>query len=133
MAKAFSFLPEPDLLKQAALIDYEWGDQKFEIICTACSLRTLPWEETGEELAWLHCKAMRTAELNPDGPTGMMNVLIPAHYVTRIRPGPTFRLKRSGKPRDIGIFPPNQPTPSNHLSLAAIDEAIAELLRPDRN
>jgi hypothetical protein len=60
----------------------------------------------------------------------MMTVLIPAHYVTSIQPGPTFRMVQSVPTRDLGIFPPNQPTPPDHLPLEEIEEKIAELLDP---
>lgn len=126
-------LPEPEPLRRAAQISYQWGEQKFVIWSTACSLRTVPWTETGEEVTWLHCKAMPVAEITPDSPTGLMTVLIPAHYVTAIQPGPTFRLKSSGRSPDLGIFPPNQATPPNHLALEEIEEALVDLLDPKLN
>jgi hypothetical protein len=133
MGDTYSRLPEPDPLRRAATVRYQWGEQKFEIWCTACSLRTLPWEETGEDMAWLHCKARPIVEIDPDSPVGLMNVLIPAHYVTGIQPGPTFRLGRTGRAENIGIFPPNQPTPADRLPLEEIERVLVDLLQPGRN
>jgi hypothetical protein len=125
--------PEPAPLRRAAAIRYEWGEQKFEIWCTACSLRTHPYTETGEVITWLHCKALPVAEIPADRPANLMTVLIPAHYVTSIQPGPTFRLERSGHSRDLGIFPPTQPTPANRVSLDELEKALTDLLDPGRN
>ena len=84
-------------------------------------------------MTWLHCTAMRTAEIKPDEPTNLMSVLIPAHYVTGVKPGTTFRLSRSRRPDEIGVFPPNQPTPDDALSLPDLERALTELLTPERN
>lgn len=84
-------------------------------------------------MTWLHCKAMRAAEIKAEEPTGLMNVLIPAHYVTGIKPGPTFHLTRSRKSDDIGVFPPNQPPPANALALSEVERVITDLLTPARN
>lgn len=126
MSESYAF-PEPEPLRRAALLTYRWGDQEFEVICTACSFRTTLWPETGEEVTWLHCKAMRTAEINPNGPTRLMNVLIPAHYVTGVRAGPAFRAREPGRGRGLGIFPPNQPTPADRLPLEEIEAAFEDL------
>jgi hypothetical protein len=133
MSDIYSSLPEPTPLARAAILTYEWGDQRFEVICSACSLRTLPWKDTGESLTWLHCKAMTTAEMKPDEATGMMTVLIPAHYVTSIRPGPTFRISRAKPTRDVGVFPPTKPTPALALLLSELEKAITGMLDPVRN
>lgn len=50
-------LPDPCDLKQSAIIKYEWGDQHFEVFCSACSIQTEEWDETGELITWLHIKA----------------------------------------------------------------------------
>jgi hypothetical protein len=133
MASDFSALPQPAPLARAATIEFQWGEQHFELWATACSLRTLPWPETGELVSWLHCKGMRVAEIKSDEPTGLMNLLIPAGYVTVIKPGPTFRLGRWGMSGDIGIFPPIHPAPANALPLAELELGIMELLQPERN
>jgi hypothetical protein len=133
MTREHSPLPEPVPLRQAAIITYQWGETQFEILCTACSFRTYAWEETGEVVTWLHCKAMRTAEINPDGPTSLMQVLISAHYVTGIKPGPPFQVARRNRAQRLGMFPPNQPTPPDALPLEQVEEAVADLMSPDRN
>ena len=88
-----------------------------------------------EPVTWLHCTAMRTAEVNWDGPTRMMNVLIPAHYVTGIKPGPPFQLGRrdfqgSGS---VGVFPPIHPPPDGALPLEEIEQTIVRFLDPVLN
>jgi hypothetical protein len=133
MADVFSSLPEPAPLRRAAVVRYQWGQQQFEIWCIACSLRTLPWPETGEQVTWLHCKARPVTEITPEDDTGLMRVLIPAQYVTGIQAGPTFRLVQIGESRDVGIFPPNQPAPANRLALPEIKAALVDLLDPRQN
>jgi hypothetical protein len=124
-------LPPPTPLRRAGVITYQWGEQKFEVYCTACSLRTTAWGE--EQVTWLHCKGMQTVAIEPEEPTDLMNVLIPSHYVTGIQPGPTFRLMRCRTSDDIGLFPPNQPTPAFALPLEIIERVLTELLVPERN
>jgi hypothetical protein len=131
LAKALPDLPDPDPLCRAALIDFHWGNTHFEIVATACSIRCIAWGS--KELTWLHCKAMRTAEIKADEKTSLIAVLIPAHYVTRIRPGPTFRIGRSRKSQDLGLFPPNKPAPVDAVPLAEVERVITELLAPERN
>jgi hypothetical protein len=131
LAEKIPELPAPDPLQSAVVIEFHWGASRFEIFSSACSLRNIPWGV--EEMTWLHCKAMRTAEVQFDEPTGMMNVLIPALYVTSIKPGPTFKLTRSDKINDIGLFPPNQSAPLNPVPLEEIERIIARLLNVERN
>jgi hypothetical protein len=133
MSVDLSSLPEPARLRRAAVIHYQWGPQKFEIWCIACSIRALTWIETGELITWLHCKALPKQEIPEEEVAKMMTVLIPAHYVTAVQTGPTFTLRSSGRSRDIGIFPPTQPTPDNHLSVEEIERVIVDLLEPSRN
>jgi hypothetical protein len=128
LADAFPVFPAPAPLRRAALIEYHWGDLKFEIVSSACSVRLALWG--GEAVTWLHCKAIPTAEMTAGQPTGVMNVLIPAHYVTRIGPGPTFRLLRGGQSDELGVFPPDQPTPAAALPLAEVERVLADLLLP---
>ena len=128
VADALPVFPAPAPLRRAALIEYHWGETKFEIVASACSLRFALWG--AEAVTWLHCKAIQTAAMTPGEPTGLVNVLIPAHYVTRIEPGPTFRLTRSGQPDEIGVFPPDQPTPAAALPLAEVERVLADLLLP---
>jgi hypothetical protein len=128
LADAFPVFPAPAPLRRAALIEYSWGDAKFEIVSSACSVRLALWGD--EAVTWLHCKAIQTAEMTPGQPARLMNVLIPVHYVTRIEPGPTFRLMQSGQPDEIGVFPPDQSTPAAALPLAEVERVLADLLLP---
>ena len=81
----------------------------------------------------MQCKGMNLAGLDLENPVGLITVVIPAHYVTSIKPGPTFRIKRSSRKGDTAIFPANQPTPANRLSLPEIEHAIADLMTVERN
>jgi hypothetical protein len=120
--------PAPAPLGRAALIEYYWGNARFEIVAAACSARLALW--AGEAVNWLHCRAIQTATMRPGDPARLMNVLIPAHYVTRIEPGPTFRRNQTGQPNEIGVFPPDQPAPAAALPLAEVERALADLLLP---
>ena len=131
MGDALPFLPAPTPLHHAAMIEYQWGVMKFEIVATACSLRTTAWGD--EQVTWLHCIAKQTAKIKPDEPTSFIAALIPVHYVTSIQPGPTFRIARSRRCDDVGVFPPNQLTPADALPLAEVERVITELLAPERN
>lgn len=126
------FLPAPAPLRRAAIIEYRWGETTFEIAATACSLRTTSWGS--EQVTWLHCKAKQTTAITFDEPTGLMTILFPARYVTGIRPGPTFRIGQSRKSEDdIGVFPPNQPTPTDAVPLSEVERVLTALLAPERN
>jgi len=132
-ANALPFLPPPAPLRRAALIEYRWGAVKFQIAATACSLRTNRWGD--EQVTWLHCKARPIAEIHPRLPASLLTVLIPAHYITAVYPGPTFRVeqaRRSGQ-EEVGVFPPNQPKPENALPLAELERRLAEFLAPGRD
>jgi hypothetical protein len=131
MAEALPDLLDPGPLHRSALIEYYWGETRFEIVAAACSVRTTPWQRG--QMTWLHCKAMQTSAVKPDEPTGMMMVLIPAHYVTAIGPGPTFRIARRRRSDDVGVFPPTQPPPLNALPLPEVERVLAELLTSERN
>jgi hypothetical protein len=131
VANTLPVFPDPAPLHRSARITYQWGDTAWEILATACSVRSAPWGSA--EMTWLHCKALPAAEVAPQEPTALMAVLIPASFVTRIEPGPTFRLTRSRHSEDLGVFPPNQPAPANALPLAEIERVLTELLASERN
>lgn len=131
LAEALPSLPPPLPLRRAAHIEYHWGETKFDIWATACSVRTTAWGS--EQMTWLHCTAMNAAQITPEEPTDLMTVLIPAHYVIGIRPGPTFRLTRSRRSGDLGVFPPNQSAPAESLPLAEVERILEGLLAPERN
>jgi hypothetical protein len=133
MSNLAAILPPPTPLRQGLLIRYQWGEQKFEIIASACSIRTTFWKETGTDVTWLHCKAVQTMAIRPDGSGDMMNVLIPAHYITHVEPGPKYRIARSRPSRDLGIFPPNQPTPASSFPLAELERVISGLVDQSLN
>ncbi len=130
-AEALPVLPVPLQLRRAALIEYQWGEQRFQILASACSVRTTPWG--AEHVTWLHCKAIQTMNVQPEETASLIAVLIPARYVTAIGPGPTFRMARGRRCIDLGVFPPNQPTPAAALPLAEVERVVTELLSPERN
>jgi hypothetical protein len=132
LADTLPDFPRPAPLRRSALIEYHWGEMKFEIVAAACSVRTTAWG--AGQVTWLHCKARQTTATEPDEFVGLMTVLFPAAYVTRIQPGPTFRLGVSRKSEDdIGVFPPNQPAPVGALPLSEVERVLTELLAPERN
>jgi hypothetical protein len=71
--------------------------------------------------------------MRPDEPTLLTAILVPAQYVTAIRAGPTFRVVRSRRFDDLGVFPPDQPPPASALPLAEIERVLAELRSPELN
>ena len=124
-------LPDPVDLTRVAFLEYQWGEQSFELACSACSVRTEIWEDSGEPIVWVHCKGSQifNGQL-PDGKATSRKFLIPANYVTSLKPGPVFKVsKRRGSP-DIGIFPPTQPVPEGQMLLSEIEKVIAELQIP---
>lgn len=131
MADALPALPDPAPLQWAAQIEYSWGETRFTILATACSLRAAPWGN--EPMTWLHCKAMTVREITPNEPTSLITALIPAHYVTGIKPGSTFRFSGSLKSGELGVFPPIHPAPEHALSLEEVERTLTELLTPERN
>jgi hypothetical protein len=126
-------LPPPTPLRRGLLIHYQWGEQKFEIAATAASIRTAFWEEAGRDVTWLHCKATQTTAIQQDGSCSLINVLIPAEYVTRAEAGPTFRISQSKPSGDLGIFPPNQSPPADAMPLEELERVIAGLVDTSLN
>jgi hypothetical protein len=128
MSDVYHSLPPPTPLRRALVVHFEWGPQKFEIVAIACAIRITPFEQTGEEVTWLQCKAVQRQLIKPDGTGEMMNLLIPANYVTHAEPGATFRLTVSRRSGDIGIFPPIHPAPEGRISLEQLAETITALV-----
>ncbi len=127
-AKALPLLPAPAPLWCLAIIEYQWGDSRFEVLATACSVRITPWGRG--QMTWLHCKARPTAEVRVGEPFSTYTVLIPAHYVTAIEPGPVFQASEGRRPEVLGLFPPNQPPPLNALPLEEVERVIVEVMAP---
>jgi hypothetical protein len=124
-SNAIPVLPAPAPLPRAALITYWWGKTRFEMAASACSVRTTLWG-TGQ-MTWLHCKAVQTLAIKPDASAEMRNVLIPAHYVTAVKPGPTYQITHCRTSGDIGLFPPTHPAPPHALPLTEIERALQGL------
>ncbi|HEY7313504.1 MAG TPA: hypothetical protein VH643_29405 [Gemmataceae bacterium] len=131
MAESLPDFPDPVPLAQTALIEYQWGKTHFDIFVTACSLRNATWGD--EEMTWLHCKGHQTSHINPAGATSQMMVLIPAHFVTSIKTGTSYRIANLRHTDDLGVFPPNQPTPADALPLVEVERVLMELQTTERN
>jgi hypothetical protein len=130
----YSSLPEPTALTQSLIVEYQWGAEFFRLLCTAATVRKEKWE-TGEVVEWLHCKATQFFDRLPTDAelSSTKTLMIPAGYVTRISPGPTFRIAKGRRTEDVGVFPPEKPTPPNALGVVQVDAAISSYLVPSRN
>src|SRR4051812_35055667 len=64
-------LPLPTLLRRTAIVSFVRGEQRFHIVCVACSLRRVPDPDTGgEPIDWLHVHGYQGgphASVNPSG------------------------------------------------------------------
>jgi hypothetical protein len=121
-------LPPPTPLGQGLSVHFQWGEQKFEMVASAASIRAFPWEDTGEVVTWLHCKGIQVQAMKPDAEVGLTSYLIPAAYVTHAAPGPTFRLVRASPQSDLGIFPPTKPAPPNAVATDELDRIIGSMV-----
>lgn len=125
-AKGRWSLPAPARLRVAALIDYQWGETRFEIAAPCCSVVHLFWGR--ERLAWLHCHAVNRADVRKDRALEVMTALIPTAYVTKIEAGPAFEIARiNNASGTIGVFPPIHGRGREGLALGEIEKALAEL------
>jgi hypothetical protein len=103
-----------------------WGLQRFEVIASACSIRRIVWE--GQEVTWLHGKAVQSKDIKPDGTAKAITALIPAHYVTGAEAGPPCQWRRSRPNNELGVFPPNKPPPAAAVPLEELGRLIASLV-----
>lgn len=124
-AAAIDPLPAPEPLPQAALVTHWWGKVRFEFVVVACSIRTTAWADG--PMTWLDYKGTQVTGGRIDGPVASRRLLVPAGYVTGIRPGPSFAITARGPGGLIGLYPPNQPAPPHALPLAEIERLLAEL------
>ena len=78
MASVYSHLPEPTPLRRtAAWVTFQWRQRTFTVICSACSVRFLEWDETHECLPWRHCLAAQVEDVQKGGPLSMYTMLLP--------------------------------------------------------
>lgn len=120
----YASIPDPDPLTQSVLVDYQWGDTTFEILCTACTVRTLLCLDSGCDIEWLHCKAVQRHDVEKGGLLSATTCLIPCQYVTRIRPGPTYNVVEKKTTEDVALFPANQRAPSSAIPIFEIHRAL---------
>ena len=133
MSDIYSQLPAPAALHTTALITFQWGEQTFEMVATAASIRQLPWEDTGEPMTWLHCKAFQLHAAKEGAPIQVLTLLIPIQYVTRILPAVKYRLGRSNPAAEPGIFAPVKLVPPERLPVPEIERVLTALRDPSNN
>ena len=133
MSDPIASLPPPTPLRRGMLFHYHWGEQQFEVVASAASVRTVFWDKVDREVTWLHCTAVPTKEIGSDGSGNMMTVLIPAEYVTRAEDGPTFRITHFRPTTAQFIFPPTHPRPGNAMPLEELQRVIGDLLDASLN
>lgn len=124
-ASAVEPLPDLEPLPRSAVIAFWWGMARFEFAVIACSIRTTSWG--AGRMTWLHCKGVQVTDDMPDGSISTMALLIPAQYVTGVRPGPGFTLAARGTADTIGLYPPSKPAPPHAIPLSEIERALAGL------
>ncbi len=118
-------LPEPIDLKRMCIVKYQYGDQHFEMYCSACSIQEEVWIDTGELITWLHaCCLQSFGGIVPN--TNSLRLLIPTKYIVSIKPGPEF-LRTRKRTGEIGFFLPDKPAPKDALSLSEIVKSISNL------
>lgn len=124
-------LPLPTPLRRSAIVSFVRGEQRFHIVCVACSLRREPDPDTGgEPIDWLHVHGYQGgphASVNPSGTVPTTPYLIPAKYVMRIAYGGRFRIAQEKRSPDLGIFGPEYPAPDAALPINQIRDIIAGL------
>ncbi|MBX9624467.1 MAG: hypothetical protein K2X82_11720 [Gemmataceae bacterium] len=118
-------LPDPEPLPRSALITHWWGYSRFEFAVVACSVRTTAWGDG--RTTWLDYKGTQVTDAVPDGSATTKRFLVPAQYVTDVRPGPTYTITTRGTGGEIGLYPPNRPAPPHALPLSAVERGLAEL------
>jgi hypothetical protein len=130
MGDLYESLPEPAALTHTAIVKYRSGEESYEVFCPAASVRTVEWEDTHEPTTWLHCVGALSKERKGAKPEPMLKLLIPVQYITSIEAGTKCRNPRKKERLDVGIFPPENSSPGNQLSLEAITRIITALQVP---
>lgn len=124
-AAAIDPLPAPAPLPRCALVTFWWGRTRLEFAVVACTIRATSWG--AERMTWLHCKGTQVTANVPEGAVGTMAILVPAHYVTGVRPGPGFTITERHAGGTSGLFPPSRPAPPHAMPLPEIERALAGL------
>jgi len=123
-ADHYSSLPEPEDLKKSLLIDFSHGNFDFELLCSACTVRTLSCAETGKTIDWIHCKGIPRAQVQAAAPNPTTTMLFPCDYVTRACPGPPFSIGEKKATVDIAVFAPSKNYPEHKLPQFEIHRAL---------
>lgn len=124
-AAAIAPLPDLEPLPRAAHLIFWWGRVRFHSLIVACTVRNTPWGDG--QMTWLDFKGTQVTDGMPEGPAKSMRLLIPALYVTDIRPGPTYTATSRHNGRPIGLYPPSHPAPPHALPLAEVERRLAGL------
>lgn len=120
-----SLLPEPAPLWRSALIKICWGSCEGEAVATAASVCEAPWEDTGEQVTWLHFKGSQIWSGQAGGAKSVQRYLVPLRYVTDVKIGPKYRVTAAKPSEDLALFPPIHPDPSGNLTRAEIERRLA--------
>lgn len=132
MDERYDKLPEPAALSRTAIIKFCCGSDFVEVLCFAASIRTVEWDDTHEQVTWLHCIAAQTDRPKDQKQGTTMQLLIPVQYITGFLAGPKTRGAHNNANPDVNIFPPEYPAPANQLPLATIESLVASLRPPQR-
>lgn len=126
------YLPEPTPWRTSAVVGFQWGNESFTVLCVAGDVRVEPYE--GNPVTWLHFKGRQFFGAVPtDLSTSVTTYMAPASYVTKIEPGPPYKVSQGKKTVDIGVFPPMLPDPPGSIGIEEVQRLVVELLTPERN
>jgi|SRR6516162_1534382 hypothetical protein len=127
----YSGLPRPPRLKRAGIIEFISGREKFGFRCTAATLRKGKCSD-GRIIDWLHFEGSQVypAEQMANA-ADPVSCLVPAGYVTSIKPDPDFRIEPGKNSPEIvspGILNPIHADPSGALGVEVVDREINNLM-----
>lgn len=122
---------EPTPLHRSAMLEFEFGNQQHKAVCVAADVREAPLN-TGEMVAWLHCKAFQVQGEYPAANEirTTYNLMIPAHYITRLEALHPISVSQVAKAIDVGVFSAGFPTPPASIGIDAVRQRVAELKTP---
>lgn len=126
--KSFNYLDQPTPLPISLRIEFRFEDHPGYYDCSACSIRELHCEKSGETVLWLHCKVTPTDEAKSGERVSSKVFLIPLRFITRAYPGSKIiavEKAPANREQDIGVFPAHGKAPDDPLPLGEIQRALA--------